>query len=660
MNVTPSPNGHKVRKERSSTRTLRREIETAWNREIPPQTLQAIPWLVLSSFVDNLSHRLDPNAVIGLRDAVKSKSVKGYLKVGADFGVPQRHVHHADYFVGASVFNLFKKFPWIESELNPREKAIERFREAERLCWKTNRRFSRHRLTDFSSKSLTKRFDAHQIFHLARRKIERWLGDCNPGAIFSSTKFGPGGCVGTSRPYTTPFYKLGVSDYTVTSGAYWHAIRFINKNEAWVRALLIDQHGSAADDQFNASYSETEYNSMSLDQRLKAIDSRVQLADYNKVTFVPKDASTERAIATEPHLNVMLQLAAGEYLKKCLLAAGCDLKSQVRNQLLALAGSLSDGADGVATIDLRMASDCLARELVRELLPCEWFEFLDSLRSREGRFAGKTITWEKFSSMGNGFTFELESMVFYALAQSVSDLEGTTEWYADTFGPKFKYAELSVFGDDIVVPKRCADKLVKILLFCGFQTNLSKTFTSGSFRESCGKDYFDGVLVRPFYMKRSLSQYKDLIHLRNNVKGLIYDGLYELAPAVELIDNLIPPVLLQHLVGPRRTTGDESIWSNPDSCHRSKLVVWDTDYQAWQFPVIRQSPICVPLTGRHMVGWAYAQFLYANTDRCVLDREKPDYHANDSFSQHVNAGGSSGDVVLSGQSGPGYLSQVSV
>jgi len=661
MAHAPNPTGYKAhRKTPRVNRELSREIEIAWNREIPSNASQAIPWLVLSSFVDNLSHRIPDTAVKRLRLACEKRDVKEYLSVGAEFGLPQLHEDHASYFASASVFSLFKKFPWTEGGLNPRDKAIERFHEAELLCLRTNRRFIRNRQTDFASKALSKRLSVHQIFHLARRKIASWLGPCDSSAIFSSTRFGPGGCVGTSRPHTTPFYKLGVSDYTVTDGAYWLALRHVLRNEAWVRALLVDASGSPGDDMFNVSYLERDFLKVPLAEKAKAFDARVTIANYNKVTFVPKDAKTDRAIAVEPHLNVMLQLCVGDFLKEVLKRSGCDLKDQSRNQELARIASISDDADGVATIDLAMASDCLSVELVRELLPPEWFDLLDNLRSREGRIDGESVAWEKFSSMGNGFTFELESMIFYALAQSVSDFEGTTEWYSDTFGPAYKYAEVSVFGDDIIVPKRVVGMLVDILRFCGFRTNLDKTFTSGPFRESCGKDYYTGVLVRPFYMKRAISRTKDLVHLLNNIKGLVYDGLYELEVTLDLIESLIPPVLRKHLVGPRRTTGDEHIWACPDRCHTSFLVVWDTDIQNWRFPVMRSRPTCVPLSGRHMVGWAYTQFLYSKTGRNLLENDNPSYESNDSFSDHLSKGGSAGDVVLSGQSEAGRLRSVSL
>jgi len=656
------------------------EVQRLWNREIPEQAQSAIPWSVLASVVDCLSGRLPPALVERAIAAIQSRNVRGWVTLGADFGSPQLHETHASYFASSSVLSLFKKFPWTEGDLKPEEKAILRFREAEMLCGLTNSRFLHYRQFDFASRPLTKRLGVHEIFHLARRKIASWLGACEPQVLLDRrVKHGPGGCVGLNRPYTTPYYKFNSGTYTVSSGAYFYAARTVMNNDVWARALWEDKFGSNADDVFDSVFpvpvdrfvgplSDFPLDSavrrykeiVFFNQKLKAYDDRVEIADYNKVTFVPKDATTLRAIAMEPRLNVVLQLAVGDFIKDALSRVGCDLRSQVRNQDLAYVGSIQQDSSDPVTIDLRMASDCLAIEVVRELLPCEWFDFLDSLRSREGMFDGQRSSWKKFSSMGNGFTFELESMIFYALAQSVSDIQGTTEWFSDTFGPAYKYAYVSVFGDDIIVPSSVSGQLIDILRFCGFQTNRDKTFTSGPFRESCGKDYYSGVLVRPFYMKRALSQVKDLVHLRNNLKGLVYDGLYELQATVDLVDSFIPHPVLRELVGPRRTSGDGYIWASPDACHNSKFVVWDTDIQNWIFPVMREGAVLatdVNARFKPRIRWQLVQFLYANTGGSPVEGDHLNFTSlsRDAFLAHKASGGSSSDIVLSGQASQGKI-----
>jgi hypothetical protein len=44
--------------------------------------------------------------------------------------------------------------------------------------------------------------------------------------------------------------------------------------------------------------------------------------------------------------------------------------------------------------------------------------------------------------------------------------------------------------------------LIERLEFCGFKTNTRKSFWQGDFRESCGTDWWRGLDVRPFYLRK--------------------------------------------------------------------------------------------------------------------------------------------------------------
>ena len=88
--------------------------------------------------------------------------------------------------------------------------------------------------------------------------------------------------------------------------------------------------------------------------------------------------------------------------------------------------------------------------------------------------------------MGNGFTFPLETLIFWALTASAC--EGDVD-------------SVSVYGDDIICPRERADDVIDTLTMCGFKINLEKSFVEGPFRESCGCDYYKGIDIRPFYKK---------------------------------------------------------------------------------------------------------------------------------------------------------------
>lgn len=217
----------------------------------------------------------------------------------------------------------------------------------------------------------------------------------------------------------------------------------------------------------------------------------------NTLITVPKSAKTDRVICYEPHMNIRLQLAVGSYLKKRLLRHGVNLQDQSINRRRALVASKFGK---MATIDLSSASDTIARELVFELLPIDWACLLDDLRSHYTLWPdGTNRKNEKFSSMGNGFTFELESLIFFALCRAVSD-------------------NVSVYGDDIIIPTESFSRVTRVLRACGFQLNDSKSFSSGYFRESCGGDYFSGVDCTPVYLRKLPKTIEDVVKLHNNVR----------------------------------------------------------------------------------------------------------------------------------------------
>mgnify|MGYP003571884721 FL=1 len=230
----------------------------------------------------------------------------------------------------------------------------------------------------------------------------------------------------------------------------------------------------------------------------------VQLINWNRVEAVPKNWKTHRTIACEAEANVPLQLAFDSYAKKRLLKlARVDLSDQSRNQQLAYEGSVSGS---LATIDLSAASDSLAFEAVSWLLPTPWFEYLRDIRSSCYRSPMGFGKYAKFSSMGNGATFALETLVFAAASYAV--------------GSK----RFSVYGDDIVIETELHEKLIRLLAFLGFRVNEEKSYTSGPFRESCGKDYFSGIDVTPFYI-REMSDRK--VVMCHNVNGLASIALPE-------------------------------------------------------------------------------------------------------------------------------------
>lgn len=230
---------------------------------------------------------------------------------------------------------------------------------------------------------------------------------------------------------------------------------------------------------------------------------QLRLMPGNVLFTVPKNADIDRVACKEPDINMYIQKGLGAAIRRALKLNGIDLNDQSINQSLARKGSI-DGS--LATLDLSSASDSIAYGLVELIIPPIWFTWLNMSRSKVTLIQREDYTEvhknEMFSSMGNGFTFELESLLFYVLARTVAYFEGIR-------------GIISVYGDDIIVPTSLAQDLIWVLEFFGFTVNTKKSFLDGPFRESCGGHFINGCDVTPFYLKGPLERLTDLIHAVN-------------------------------------------------------------------------------------------------------------------------------------------------
>lgn len=182
---------------------------------------------------------------------------------------------------------------------------------------------------------------------------------------------------------------------------------------------------------------------------------------------------------------------AHKYLKKCI-----DVSTQERNQHLAQIGS-RDGS--LATVDLSAASDSVRNCLVKRIFHGTWpYLALQLTRSKWVDISQLTRSvspdlreLHKFAPMGNALTFPVEVLVFGSVCQVVQE-----EMTGRQDRPLW-----SVYGDDIIVPTSWVSRLYHYLDILGFIVNEDKSFSTGFFRESCGKEYFHGEDVSPLYFK---------------------------------------------------------------------------------------------------------------------------------------------------------------
>lgn len=375
----------------------------------------------------------------------------------------------------------------ISGDLVAQEKAWKKFLRCEEKCARTNRKIRYLRLFPHRTRKLShgeiSLFDVTAI----QREISLILGDFwkSYTKIVQDIAYGPGMDLSSEDVFRTSLpFKLS-DKVTVTESALPVYHDFVRYGGVIPGRLMFMR---------------------APDGVLRRVD-RVQIVPGCKITFVPKTSVIKRTIAIEPSANVSIQLAFHRFLVRRLRqVAQIDITDQTRNRGLALRGS-RDGS--VATIDLSSASDSISKEVVKLLLPKEWFDVLNAVRSHSGTYRDSTVNMEKFSSMGNGFTFALETLLFYAIAKIACDGGGT---------------DLpSVYGDDIIVETPFYSRTVRFLEFFGFSINHKKSYSEGPFRESCGLDAFNGVDVRPIYLRTLSLKLVEAIAFHNHCyrRGLL-------------------------------------------------------------------------------------------------------------------------------------------
>lgn len=338
--------------------------------------------------------------------------------------------------------------------------AWEKFKECEKKCLETNETFRKYSRGGFYFHPRVE-----SVMFIAQRKISAILGDLPPLEELR-LRFGPGATTQVKKKDASARRKFAQA-FSVAEDAIRFLPELLAEMPLWSQ---LNETGSI---------------------------SHTVLIQEGRVDFVRKSCKTDRTIVVEPSLTGMVQLAIGDVISERLARQGVDLRDQTVNQRLAHEGSLTGE---LATLDLSSASDLVSSGLVESLLPFDWWDFLRAFRTGNVLTPEGKMKLEKFSSMGNGFTFALESLIFYSLAKACEEVTGR--------------GRVSVYGDDIIVPTTAVPLLLEVLVACGFAVNAKKSFWKGPFRESCGKDYYSGIDVRPVYVKDVFTA-ADIFRLHN-------------------------------------------------------------------------------------------------------------------------------------------------
>lgn len=422
----------------------------------------------------------------------------------AKHSVSPAHFNKAeDYFHAKQAVSYLGKFPHpsIRSEVL-REKAFATFLQGEEQCIATNWRF---RQIERNPLYYGNRFA--DVLHRARLKICDVLGDVPYQEIVEQARLGPGNSLAVDG--TSASDKFGSSEISCTEELLPWAGILLTEYPAWVEAHSYNLERTHYNGWEAATWGEIDC----ILEKFRVEDGftaqiALTVVPGEKYGQVPKDAKTNRNIGTQPLLNGWLQLGVGQVMRRRLKKVGVDLDlGQDHNRRLAKIGS---ERGHLATFDLTNASDTIATRLVSYLLPDDWFRFLDLIRCKRIQIDGKVQALNRFSSMGNGFTFELESLIFWALTSVITE-------------PK-SHKEIAVYGDDIIAKGRYSRRIRTYFGWCGFTVNPKKSFSTGPFRESCGADYWAGRDVRPLFLKGVPEYVADLIQMANGLHRVDSSG----------------------------------------------------------------------------------------------------------------------------------------
>jgi len=255
-----------------------------------------------------------------------------------------------------------------------------------------------------------------------------------------------------------------------------------------------------------------------------------------RVITVPKTLKTPRIIAIEPACMQYTQQAILERLVYQLGRSNhpsswlVGFDDQEVNHLLAEQGS-SKG--DLATLDLSEASDRVSNQLVRELVS-PWphlHEALDATRSRKADVPGfGVLRLAKYASMGSALCFPVEAMVFATII--FVGIERALKRRLTLKDIKSFQGSVRVYGDDIIVPVNFVTSVIAELEAFGLIVNRDKSFWTGKFRESCGREFYDGLDVSIFKVRqvfptsrKDVPELVSLVSLRNQAYKFGYWGV---------------------------------------------------------------------------------------------------------------------------------------
>lgn len=330
------------------------------------------------------------------------------------------------------------------------------------------------------------------VLYKARALIHGWCRDYKKsGAI----DFSPGETFVSSQGKTSIVRKLANrKHWTVTSDAFDDAAKMIYNNPGLKRMAR----------RFFEPLSKYEAKvlySMSTN-RFEAFKTRLEkvmiITQGSRLSSVYKNRKSRRCINVESLFNVLLQRQAALGLREILASVGNDL--EVGQQIHQHRISCPD----IATVDFSSASDRVHLQLVKWLFPSRVVDDLMKYRSFITYVGNTAYVPEKLSSMGCGFTFEVMTMAFLAIARALDP-------------------SATVYGDDVIINNESAPLFCDVMVQAGLKVNEGKSFIGSKLRESCGSFFMDGYGYISCFDFKWCENWRDVTVNANKLRLILAD-----------------------------------------------------------------------------------------------------------------------------------------
>lgn len=365
------------------------------------------------------------------------------------------------------------------------------------------------------------RYKLELLLQRFRAAIHYVLGDCPPlDDIAEHAYYGPGSSTGVKGREV--HYNRKVRNFDTCSGSVDLASQMLTHDKTVWAEVGMDptySHLPEAREGFRRVVSER-------------LAKSVVSADH--LMFVHKNIAVQRSICAQPTVSGAIQLGFHVELAQRLLSrCHIDLSDQGWNQKLARLGSLTwEDENPLCTLDKSDASALLCHRLVLLGLPAAWCRSL--MRTRTASYlapidmGGGIHSYHMYGGMGNGTTFAIQTLLFWAGAYATSSHKSV-----ESFVDQRLYA---VYGDDVILPRNHAKEYMYFMQRLGLRFNKRKTFLDGPFRESCGADFYDGVPVRPATVDSESGILSDLEVI--GIHNTLADGPFPLEGAMKSIRRL--------------------------------------------------------------------------------------------------------------------------